>query len=120
MNRTETVPVAHVSFEVIQAHAVLLTVSAAVMLAYASFGLLNARPTARIVSAVLGVGYLTYGVYLILFFHYGRVYVSNWAYLPPALIIVNAFRTRRRTKAGQRLEQARANHARDAMPPPPA
>jgi hypothetical protein len=99
-----------------QVHAFFLAACGAIMAMYAIFGFFKATPTKRAVSAALSVVYLTTAVYLIFFYRSGWLPLTSLYYLPAAFVVLKALRARRAAKAQKRLEQARANHARDALP----
>ena len=80
-------------------YAVLLIVSGVCLTALAASGFGGKSPGNLAVNGLFAGLFLIYGLYLLLIFDGGTVFVSYYAFVVPILLIVNAFRTRSANKA---------------------
>jgi hypothetical protein len=86
-------------------YALFLIGSGVAMLVMGSLRLPYARRS-RVLNFVLGAGFVIYGLYLLLFFTSGHVFIFFYAFILPILMIVRFFRERTAYRSRRMAESA--------------
>ena len=86
-------------------YALFLIASGVAMLVMGSLRLPYARRS-RVLNFVMGAGFVIYGLYLLLFFSSGHVFIFFYAFILPIMMIVRFFRERTAYRSRRVAESA--------------